>query len=233
MPARAAPCRRVRRGARLGQEPALTRGQGLLLVLPLVWERLRRRGDGWRPIAPTIAASFLPVAGFLTFSFYLQTVVGERETGLSALQIWGYKQVLPWDSVSASWSYITQGFASAGLAQSPDGLPIPLTPGLASIEVLNLVSLVLFTLLGLVVVRMLSLSYGLYAWSSLALLWTRNMWYSPLMSTSRYLLVLFPCFMVAGALLAGRPRAGFAWLCISGMLQVGLFVIWVLWGFVA
>jgi hypothetical protein len=57
--------------------------------------------------------------------------------------------------------------------------------------------------------------------------------FSPLMSVSRYVLVLFPAFIVLAMLLAPRPRLGLALLSVSGLLQAVLFWLWVQWTFIA
>jgi hypothetical protein len=101
------------------------------------------------------------------------------------------------------------------------------------IEMLNLFCLVGFSLLAASAARRLPFSYTLYVLPSLALLLTRQMFFSPLMSVSRYTLVLFPCFLMLALLLERRPRLAVAWLVMSTLYELSLLRTWALWGFVA
>jgi hypothetical protein len=101
------------------------------------------------------------------------------------------------------------------------------------IEVLNVVSIVGLTALGVYGFRRLPLEYGLYAVALLALLWLRDTDnFSPLISTARYALVIFPCFMIGAQLLRRRLGLTAGLLAISAVIQIALFVHWVRWGFV-
>ncbi len=59
------------------------------------------------------------------------------------------------------------------------------------------------------------------------------LWFSPLMSVGRYVLVVLPCFMVAGRVLAARPRLAIATLAVSGVIELVLLQYWARWGLVA
>ncbi len=208
----------------LGLLASLTRTQGILLVLPLAYEHIRRRGtiqwlrtrQGLRP-GPGVLAASLPIAGLLLLYGYQVLALGVEHVGLGAQAPWGYKVVLPWKAIGSSWAYI---IAAAGRPA-------------ALIEVLNLVTLVGFALLAVVGARRLPVSYTLYVIPSLVLLLTRETWFSPLMSVSRYCVVLFPATLVLALWLAPRPRLAGAWLIVSFALQLVLFQYWVRWGFVA
>ena len=73
----------------------------------------------------------------------------------------------------------------------------------------------------------------MYAIPTLGLFCCRTVAFSPLMSVSRYVLVVFPCFMLVGLWLGGRPRLAAAWIVFSFASQLVLFQYWVRWGFVA
>ena len=202
---------------------SLTRTQGVLLALPLAYEHLRARGTlQWlrtregRPPGADLLAAALPIAGVLLLYGYQAAVFGAR-TGLGALAPWGYMVVPPWDAVGASWSYIVASL----------GRPAAL------IETLNLLSLAGFAGLAVVGIRRLPLAYTLYLVPSVALLLFRETWFSPLMSVSRYCLVLFPATMLFALWLAPRPRLAATWLVVSFVAQLVLFQYWVRWGFVA
>jgi hypothetical protein len=191
---------------------ALTRTQGIFLVVPLAVEDLqRRRQERTWPNASLLAAT-LPALGFVLPQLYDRYIVGERAVGLGAQSAWGYTVVAPWQTLAASWAHIT---ARGDL-----------------VEALNLVCLLGFTLLALCAAWRLPLSYSLYALPYLALLFTRQMYFSPLLSVARFTIVLFPCFIVAAAWLSRRRQLAGAWLVMSVLLLALLLQYWVHFGVV-
>ena len=74
-------------------------------------------------------------------------------------------------------------------------------------------------------------TYSLYAWPPLLLVATRIQ-PTPLTSTMRYVLVLFPVFIVA-VLLTERPWLRQAWLIVSTLLLGALTTIFLQGDFVA
>jgi hypothetical protein len=208
----------------VGVLASLTRVQGVLLVFPLAYEHLRARETiPWlrtrvgRPPGAGILAALLPIAALLLLYGYQAAVVGAERVGLGAQASWGYTVVPPWDAVASSWGYIVASI----------GRPAAL------IEGLNLVTLTGFAGLTLVGMRRLPVAYTLYVAPSVALLLFRETWFSPLMSVSRYCVVLFPATVLLALWLAPRPRLAAAWLVASFVAQLVLFQYWVRWGFVA
>jgi hypothetical protein len=230
----------------LGMLAALTRFPGAFLVLPLVFEYARQhdlvawvRRSGGSPPRLSAAATLLPLVGMVAvplvqmvsrstrspaFLFNATQFWGERLTGRqpAGAKLGGFEyQVLPpWDVLHASLQYVV-----GWTANPPASLPI--------IEALNLACILLFCVLGAVAMRRLPFMYSLYVWPSLALLVTRQMGFSPLMSSSRYVLVLFPCFLVLGVLLVDRRLATVLWLAGGAALQVVLLWFHSRIGFVA
>ncbi len=197
----------------VGVFAALTRAQGVLLILPLAFEYFRqRRALNQRPNVAMFAA-LLPSVGWAAYSLYVQSLSPTSSTPVSAESFWHYSVVPPWQALSSSWQYITR---------SGD---IP--------ELLNLICLLGFGLLAIGVSRRLPFVYSLYVWPFLVLLFTRHMGYSPLMSVSRLVLVLFPCFILAAAWLARRPWLASALVITSLLFQMGLFTYFVYWWFIA
>ena len=203
---------------------SLTRAQGIFLALPLAFEYLQRHEvfawilrRGGKPPGLGLAASALPVLGSLGVTAFQRIVVGEERSALEVLAFWGYQIVPPWDALFASWAHIRAGGAHGNLAE---------------IEALNLICLLGFSLIALLATRRLPFAYALYMWPSLALLASRIAFLSPLMSVSRYVLVLFPCFIFSAAWLSARPRLAIAWLVGSTLLLVALLQYWARWGFV-
>jgi hypothetical protein len=196
---------------------ALTRAQAVFLVLPLAYEYLRHRRQQGKPPALGLLAAAAPALGWLMVAAFHRLVVGEQRSGLEILQAWGYRVVPPWEALAASWMWIATGGSR----------------GLTEIEALNLGCLLGFLLLGILVARRLPFAYALYVWPSIALLLTREMWFTPLMSVSRYVLVLFPCFFVLAAMLVRRPRLAIGWLIVSALIQVVLMRLFARGTFVA
>jgi len=199
-----------------GFAAGLTRIQGVFLVLPLAYEYARqRRRQGQRLLSIDsidIVAAALPGLGFLTVLAYDRVVVG----GASPLGVeanWGYKFALPWHAISDSVSHIV------ALGDM--------------VELLNLVFLIGFGLLAIWVARKLPVSYALYVIPYLALLFTHDEYFSPLMSVSRYMVVLFPCFIVLAMWLVRRPWLAAGALVTSLLLQMTFFQYWIHFGFVA
>ncbi len=196
-----------------GFAAALTRAQGVLLILPLVFEYVRQRRErGERP-GWDMLATLLPSVGWISFAVYVRTLPAPQSGSLSGEGFWFYTVVTPWQALSSSWHYITQ----------TGDVP----------EMLNLACLLGFALLAVAVSRRLPFVYTLYVWPLLALLFTRHMAFSPLMSVSRLVLVLFPCFILAASWLVRRPWLALGTLIVSVFLQMTLFTYFVYWWFIA
>ncbi|MGN6810972.1 MAG: hypothetical protein ACTHMP_08865, partial [Thermomicrobiales bacterium] len=154
----------------------LTRAQGSLCALPLAWEFVRQWRQSGKARPPLLAAVVpaLPIAALAIFWSY-----GRFSFGISPLdgqRFWGMQTHTPWTVLTASWRQIT----ARGDA----------------IEALNLAALCLAGLMLLVGLRRLPFSYICYAAPQLLLLSVRQNAHTPLMSTSRLVLVLFPVFVV-------------------------------------
>ena len=189
----------------IGLLAALTRIQGLFLALPIGWEALAAAGlTGWRPWRdvhlPPIAwrplilgglASVGPFLGFIGFLVFAETIAGK--TALETQDAWGGAEFfLPWEVLDASWRWIVDR-----------GDPL---------QFLNLFLLVVFGGLLVVAARRLPFAYTLYSVPQFMLLATRIQ-PTPLSSTTRYLLVIVPAFVIV-ALLPWR-RARLAWAITS------------------
>ncbi|CAN5657407.1 hypothetical protein BH20CHL7_BH20CHL7_08280 [soil metagenome] len=190
-----------------GFAAALTRAQGILLVLPIAWEvgrwwMARRRDPDHGPFRlreamPLAAAAAAPVLGTLTYFVYTASVTGR--SFIDAQSGWGGSTLRwPWETLAAAWDRIVE---------TGD-----------TVTALNLVAWLLFAGLAVVVLRRLPFSYALYVLPQLALVTLRDPTF-PMMSGARYLLVLFPCFVILA--MAGRsPRFHTAWVIVSLLLLV-------------
>lgn len=133
------------------------------------------------------------------------------------------------------WELLGSAFQSAGkdLGYLLGKAPVPELDILPGIETLDLVLLLGACGLAVPVFRWLPLMYSLYLWPQLGILLVRHVSAAPLESMSRYVLVLFPCFMVLAILLARVPRLAVLWLASSAALQLLLFHFFVRWRYVA
>jgi hypothetical protein len=197
------------RAAMIALLAGLARTQGALLALPLAWEVVCQWRAGRRRLAGALV-SLLPPCGFLLFLAYSKVFAGW--TTFQAQQAWGLAARTPWAAAALSWQHIRQ----RGDA----------------IEALNLALLGLFVIILIIGLRELPLSYTLYAAPQLLLIGTRQNFFSPLMATSRYVLVLFPAFVVLALLLQHR-RLHYSWLILSLLLLALLLYAFLSGPFVA
>ncbi len=180
---------RARRGdwttaAVLATLVGLSRPVGGLIALPLAWlawRQLRSKPMGADAVWPVIATLAAPVSG-VAYALYTIRVVG-RSMFESQAQWSGSAFHPPWDLVGATIEFI-------GRTGDP-------------LQVLQLVMLFLFAGLFVVGIRRLPLDLTLYAAPLLYLAWARIL-PTPLTSTARQLLVIFPAFIVLALLLEDR-----------------------------
>ena len=177
----------------------LARPQGLLLAVPLAWEAFAafREKPSRSPMdvasaGVSLLAVLAPVVVFIGYGLVARVLTGE--TPYDAQSLWGGTNFHPpWAVVAASVEWIIE---------RGDGM-----------QALNLVALLGAAVLLVVGARRMPVAYSLYAWPPLLLIATRIQ-PTPLTSTSRFVLVMFPVFVVA-ALLTTHPRLQRAWLMIS------------------
>ncbi len=178
--------------AAAGLLAGLTRIQGVFLVLPLGWEALQWwRAGGWGgagrrwPARGTIlrpaVATLAPLLGFAAFLAFSSVVAGK--TPLDTQELWGGESFHPpWDVIQASWQWALDHHDA--------------------LQLLNLVTLLVFAFVTILGVRQVPVAYSLYAIPQIVLIGTRIQ-PTPLTSTARYLLVVFPVFVIL-ALVPGR-----------------------------
>ncbi len=199
---------------------ALTRTQGVFLVLPLAWEAAMawretgwRIGDRWRPPAgpvlwPVLAA-LAPMVGFVAFLVFSAAVVGQIP--LDTAEAWGGTNFHPpWEVIDASLRWAIQH-------HDP-------------LQAFNLAVLFVFALVTLLGLRQVPFAYSLFAIPQIVLIGTRIQ-PIPLTSTGRYLLVVFPVFVLL-ALVPGRWLR-FAWAVASVMFLALLLAAFMRGDFVA
>ncbi len=195
----------------------LTRPQGVLLAVPLAWEAfLVLRANGYargqrQALATAVAAACAPLVGFLVFVGYTSIATGLSPSD-AATQHWGYSIGAPWDVLSHAWRWMLD----------------PANAGFANIQALtgfHLVMIAIFIALLAVGLRRLPVTYSLYVAPQLLLI-TAGGPATPLESASRFMLVMFPIFVVLG-LLGRRRWFHTSWL-VASILGLGLLLISIL-----
>jgi hypothetical protein len=183
--------------AALATLAGLARPVGGFLALPLAWlawQQLRderRAADGLWPVVAVVAA---PLSALL-YVAYTVRVVGRSMFDASA-EWTGSAFHPPWDLIGATldWTLRT-------------GDPL---------QALQLGMLVMFAALFVAGIRRIPIELTLYAAPQLYLAWARIL-PTPLTSVGRYLLVIFPAFIVL-ALLLGDRRTRWSYVILSLLL---------------
>ncbi len=157
----------------LGFLASLTRLQGVILILPLLYLYFTEE----RRMRPALSALLLIPLGAASFLLYQNSLGAPLfDTYQSHLHA---QFVLPWDNIIATVQKIL----------SPEG---------NYINVVNLVMTFLFLAMTVISFRALPLTYGLYMALTIFALLLRRTTLQPLVSMSRYVLVLFPAFIIWG-----------------------------------
>jgi membrane protein CcdC involved in cytochrome C biogenesis len=184
---------------------ALTRLQGVLLIVPLAWLWWQRRGVQKSPF--TFYVLFLiPLATLIFLSFTNLSLINSYTGELHA------RFVLPWENLGTAVAWVFAGKASF-------------------IDVTNLVITLGFGAMLIVVWQTLPREYALYAGLMFLTPLFRMTTMQPLVSMIRYVVVLFPVFIVWGRW--GRnPWVNRAMVYLSFPMQLFFSAQFVLWGWV-
>lgn len=178
---------------------ALTRPQGVFLLIPCLWQYMEARQWQCSRIRADILWFCLIPAGLITFLLALYPLTHSIMAPFAVQVAWGKVQSYPWQTLFSPRDY------------HPYTTPIDQTILISS-----------FVIAGLAVVKLPSPSYGIYA----ICLLTPPLFTGIIRSTSRYSLVVFPLFMVL-AMLSQRYSSLDRWL--PGLfltIQVLLMVAW-------
>ena len=201
---------------------AATRNAGVVLLVPIgllylygprtdrppdrptarwLWPRYRLRRDAW-------ALALAPV-GLLVYMGYLVAVGASPLLPFHAEAVWGRHFSFPvhtvWTGTVAAFDGVRQllsGQTAHRYFAAGHGNPF-ITAQHNIVDWLFVVAAVI-ALVG--VLRTLPIAYGAYVLATLCMPLSYPVRYEPLMSTPRFVLVLFPLFMWGGARLAARPR---------------------------
>jgi hypothetical protein len=223
---------RVRRdlllAAVLAALAAATRNVGVFLLLPLVHEWLRDPG-GYRWRGAYLA---LAPAGLFAYMGYLWWRFGEPLLFYTDQSQWGREATGPLASIGGAF---TQAFDEvrglawpgnvSGAGEAADYL-------LSVSDSLNLLFLLLAA--ALLTVGVTKLPWGLAGYAAITVLLPAffGTVQSPLMGYPRYVIAVFPLFIVLGTLLKNRALLA-VWLAGSAVFSLALCALFVSWRFVA
>jgi hypothetical protein len=163
----------------LGFFSALTRLQGVVLVIPLLYMYLRDRSFHPSRLRVDVLGPLMIPLGAVLFLAYQYLIVGSApltdtyQTQLYARFVW------PWDNIIATCREM-------------------LSPAGSFVSVLNLGMASVFLAMTILSFGRLPREYGIYMAVTLCTLMVRRTTLQPLVSMSRYVLVLFPAFMLWG-----------------------------------
>lgn len=191
--------------ALFGALAALTRLQGVLLIVPLVWLWWQNR-DSQKSRFTFYVLFLIPLA---TFAFLAFTNLSLWDSYVGELRA---RFVFPWDNVAASFALIAGGKASF-------------------IDISNLVATLGIGGMLIIVWKQMPREYALYALLMFLAPLFRMTETQPLVSMNRYVLVLFPIFMLLGAW-GKNVWINRAVVYLALTLQMYLVAQFVLWGWV-
>jgi hypothetical protein len=159
----------------LGALAALTRLQGVLLIVPLAYLFWRRRSLKVKEVSGEgLALLLIPAATLAFLAFTNLSLLTSYEGQLHA------QFVMPWDNLRAAVTLLANGAGSF-------------------VDVLNLATTIIFAAMCFVIWRTLPRELGLYAFAMLLAPLFRMTTQQPLVSMSRYALAIFPAFILWGA----------------------------------
>ncbi|HKR98375.1 MAG TPA: mannosyltransferase family protein [Candidatus Dormibacteraeota bacterium] len=194
---------------------ALTRPTGILIVAPLLVAFVRdvreRRRKGARALAVGHVTLLLPLAALAAWLLYTTTVLHIKGGPAAAYAPWTNGYAAPWTVLTDSWNSITAGHHVE--------------------EAFNLGAIAVLVAAIAVMWRRLPGEYTAYSLVLLPVLLTREVFFTPLASAARYVVVVFPVFVVLA--MAGRRL----WLhravvAVSAPLMAMLFIAYVRFSFV-
>ncbi len=208
----------------LGMLAALTRLQGALLTIVLIWSWLVAHHPGFNPFQPMTwieslprlrrkswLVTLLPAMAFGIWSAYL------RFSGLGSvpdalISQWNIKTVLPWQGI---WLFFECLFTTERIF----------------VDYIDLLTLVFIVILLIMGIRKIAPPLSAYAWLTLLLFFMRGSPPHLLDSFSRYMLAVFPAFLVLGQIRSRLLRI-VLWPLSFG-LQMFLLMAFLDWRWVA
>jgi hypothetical protein len=223
---------------------ALTRSAGVFLILPflaLLWDRHR---TDWRGYWPGLIPAFFPALGPAIFGFVLERQQGNWRAFIDVQEQWNRYSAAPWETLHCAI------FSCFRLGGEPDGISFNWWSDfwrdpswaiitsqqwrldVANSDVLELVITILFLGLALLGLKMLPLYQTLWVLPVLIIPLLQPSEVHALMSMPRFVVVLFPLFIVLARLIE-PPWIRIPWYFVSVTLLVLLTAQFALWYWVS
>jgi hypothetical protein len=209
---------------------AATRNLGVLLLIPLFFEWVRRRQAlGLRGLAGLV----LVPAGLVAYAVFLQQRFGDPLVfARQQSAYWERELTGPLTTLTRAWHDAGEGMKYV-LDPSTLFLGTPAGPSLEASNTLNLVLLVFFLLVMVVGFVVLPPDLSIYTSLIVLLPVLTPAPEFPLMSLPRFVLGAFPVFLVLGYLLSRSRLALICYLALAGGLGVALTAMFTTWRWVA
>jgi len=214
----------------LGALAAATRNLGVLLLIPLIFEWLRRRQTlRLRALAGLIVVP----AGLVAFAVFLRQRFGDPLVfARQQSAYWERELTGPLRTLSRAWHEAGEGIKYV-LEPSTLFLGAPAGPSLEASNTLNLVFLIFFLLVMLVGLAVLPPEFSIYTFLIVLLPVLTPAPEFPLMSLPRFVLGAFPVFLVLGYLLSRSRLALISYPVLCGVLGLALTAMFATWRWVA
>ena len=172
----------------LGTLTTLTRLTGIAILLPLAWEWYKQKGLTARSLY-----LLLVPAGLGAFMLYLWSLTGDPLAFNTAIQkAWNRQIIWPWGQLAVAWRLVTT---------------LPATRYIAAIARFDFVNMLGFLALTLGAVRSMPAAYWLYSLPVYFVATSSSLDPAaglPTASVARYLMAIFPAFILMGVL--GKNR---------------------------
>lgn len=178
-----------------------SRWQGALLSPALLVEYGLQVWSGKRRLGWEVVAIPLPGIAYILFTLYVRYVVHEPLSMTQVNNYWGIRWLAPWDVLALGWQRIQRG---------------------DSLELLNLVAIIGLGIACLVGLRYLRFSYVVYIAEQWIFITAHVSAVSPLAAAARYVLTVFPAFLLLGRV-GAHPRLHQAIVIVFFLIQ-GIFV---------
>ena len=195
----------------------ITRLQGVVLVLPLLYMygvQVRFRLTHIRREAIALVLAPLSLVAFYAYVYF---IVGDHEFNKRLEQMWQVKLVPPWQSLIGGILALPQEAKGAGILY----------------DILNLSMIIIFgVLVAYGAIRKIPLTYTIYAVCTLLVFLTRQKEGDLWMSMSRYVLALFPEFMLVTYLVKRRARR-FGLFMLGAFFQTLFVIVFILYKWIA
>ncbi len=223
---------------------ALTRSAGVFLILPFLALLGDRYRQDWRAWWPGIVPALFPALGPALFAALLHREQGNWNAFIDVQEQWNRYSATPWETLrcavatchtlggepdGASWGWVSE------LLNTPSWTTLTGTEWRASAansDTLELLVTVLFLFLALVGLKVLPVYQTVWVLPALVIPLLQPSEVHALMSVPRFVLVLFPLFIVLAKLL--QPRwLRISWTIVSVTLLVLLTAQFALWYWVS